>query len=77
MVQDRAIVSGFSLNIITPREGSIPLKAPPDLKEFAFDWWKVLLMPGIWEENRVQDRAFQPRVINRGYSADLGTMLAK
>lgn len=32
----------LSLNIITPREGSTPLKPPPGLKEFAFDCWKVL-----------------------------------
>lgn len=33
----------LSLHIITPKEGSTPLKPPPMLKEFAFDWWKVLL----------------------------------
>lgn len=33
----------LSLNIITPREGTTPLNSQPGLKEFTFDWWKVLL----------------------------------
>lgn len=33
----------LSLNIITPREGTMPLNSQPGLEEFTFDWWKVLL----------------------------------